>query len=286
VFAGCSGGGGEGDASAGDSGIATAETSSSGATGESDDGGSEGTTGDRLDSLVDDGDGTGATDTGGQDCEMAITATIRDFSSTHPDFEAFWGTSAFTSLVMPTLGADDTPEYNPSAVAPPGYNGSFVQITSAATFSDWYHDVSGTNVPVEVSLDLFDGAPGSGIYTYDNPSFFPVDGAGFNNETFPDTNNGQHNFHFTTEIHLEFVYEPGQEFSFTGDDDLWLFIDRQLVIDLGGLHPALSDTVDLDTLGLTAGQIYPLDLFHAERRHDQSNFRLDTSIDCFMAPID
>jgi fibro-slime domain-containing protein len=34
----------------------------------------------------------------------------------------------------------------------------------------------------------------------------------------------------------------------------------------------------LDSLGLTVGVTYPLDVFHAERHTTQSNFRIDTTI--------
>jgi fibro-slime domain-containing protein len=283
--------------SAGDSGLASAGVTGAEAgdgdgsieTGEADsaDSGDAGDSdGPKLD--VDGSDetaGESGADGGGEDCNSEFVARIRDHRSTHPDFEAFWGSSAFTSLVLPQLGADQTPQYNPSPVAPPGYQGSFTQITSADTFAQWYHDVPDVNVAVDVTLPLTETSPG--VFTYDNSSFFPVDGMGFNDETFPDTGNVEHNFHFTTEVHLEFEYAAGQVFSFTGDDDLWLFIDSELVIDLGGLHGALSDSIELDTLGLTEGETYDFDLFHAERRHNESNFRVDTSIDCFVpAPID
>jgi fibro-slime domain-containing protein len=56
------------------------------------------------------------------------------------------------------------------------------------------------------------------------------------------------------------------------------------VIDLGGLHGEVEGTVDLDTLGLTEGEVYARDIFHAERRHDGSHFRIETSIECFLPP--
>jgi hypothetical protein len=51
-----------------------------------------------------------------------------------------------------------------------------------------------------------------------------------------------------------------------------------LVIDLGGVHGAMSAGVALDSLGLTSGNDYSFDLFFAERHTTQSNFRIDTSI--------
>ncbi|GMU63116.1 MAG: hypothetical protein AMXMBFR34_48790 [Myxococcaceae bacterium] len=70
---------------------------------------------------------------------------------------------------------------------------------------------------------------------------------------------------------------------------MWVFVNRKLALDLGGVHGAESGTVDFDalapSLGLTVGQTYPFDVFHAERHTTESNFRIETSIECFLGGI-
>ena len=78
----------------------------------------------------------------------------------------------------------------------------------------------------------------------------------------------------------EFVYDPhaNQVFRFEGDDDVWVFINGELVIDLGGVHPSKEQFIDLDRLDLEAGETYRLDFFFAERHRTQSNFRIVTTL--------
>jgi fibro-slime domain-containing protein len=208
---------------------------------------------------------------GGPGCNV-LPVTVRDFRIAHPDFEHFTSDAVTTGLVLPALGADGTPTY--------AHAGPTICTTGPDEFADWYHDVAGTNQTVATTIALAETDPG--VYVYDSSAFFPVDGEGFGNEGMA------HNFAFTTEIHTSFRYDGGETFTFRGDDDLWLFINGTLALDLGGLHQPATGTVDLDAqaaaLGISPGNSYPMDIFQAERHTVLSNFRIETTIECFVIP--
>jgi len=112
-------------------------------------------------------------------------------------------------------------------------------------------------------------------------NLLPLDGLGWGN-----TPGQTHNFHFTSEIHGTFTYRGGEIFQFTGDDDVFVFVNGKLALDLGGVHGPESQTIDFDAsaaqLGIAIGSKYRLDVFHAERHLVQSTFRMVTTIDCFI----
>jgi fibro-slime domain-containing protein len=212
----------------------------------------------------------------GPDCQ-ALVATIRDFTpSTHADFEMPSDSDvSYPGLVRDTLGGDGKPVYAPSGMTP--------HTTGPTQFAQWFRDTSGINQAFTVKLALVESSPGH--FTYDSSAFFPIDGMGYGNSGV--ANDGMmHNFHFTTEIRTQFKYRGGEVFNFLGDDDLWLFINGRLAIDLGGLHPALPASVNLDAmataLGIQPGNMYSMDIFHAERHTNASNFHVETTIDCFI----
>jgi fibro-slime domain-containing protein len=197
-----------------------------------------------------------------------LTAAIRDFMTAHPDMEKALGDDR--GLVEDDLGVDNKPVYKPP--------GATVTVSGKTSFDQWYRDVSGVNMHFEIPLPLTEDPPGT--FTFDNELFFPIDNMGWGNEGDP------HNYHFTTEVHGTFAYHGGEQFQFTGDDDVFVFVNKKLALDLGGIHGAEMASIDFDAmasqLGISVGHTYQLDVFHAERHTVDSHFRMVTTIDCFI----
>jgi fibro-slime domain-containing protein len=198
-----------------------------------------------------------------------LEATVRDFSpKTHPDFEAAFESGLDAGIVQSTLGPDDKPVY--------ASIGRTKSTTGAANFNMWFNDTPMINLskPLELQLLPVSGEPG--FFTYDDQDFFPIDDELLGNE------GRGHNFHFTLQASTTFEYRGSEVFSFSGDDDMWVFINRRLAIDLGGLHQSLSANVVIDdfarTAGMTPGSVYPLHFFFAERHTIDSHFTIRTSI--------
>jgi fibro-slime domain-containing protein len=88
----------------------------------------------------------------------------------------------------------------------------------------------------------------------------------------------KHNYSFSMKVSAQFKYVKGQYFEFRGDDDVWVYINNRLVVDIGGCHSPIEGAVNLDTLGLTEGVEYPFHIFFSERNATGSNFKMRTSI--------
>jgi fibro-slime domain-containing protein len=236
------------------------------------------------------GDGSDAgVATGNSTCGNLLFGVLRDFrgrneSGGHPDFEGpLYGMAVTPKLVAPELDPTQKPVYasmceegraSPAPTCP--FN---AQTTTQARFDEWYRFTANVNQPY--LLHLWFAPQPNGLFTFQSLFFYPLDNAGWGNSG-TGKEGKPHNFSFTTELHTRFKYNGGETFQFDGDDDVWVFINNHLAVDLGGLHPKASSSVSLDAsaqqLGITKGQVYDLALFHAERHTPESTFRIDTNL--------
>lgn len=205
---------------------------------------------------------------------ISLTGTIRDFSSSHPDFQR--------SIGGLEKGAVESTLVNGKPVLS-AIGEASTQFSDAANFSEWFTDVAGVNERTRHAIELSEAVDGDGLFKYSSNSFFPIDNQLLGNE------GRSHNYHFTYEIAGTLSFEKDDMFTFTGDDDLWVFVNGELVLDIGGVHGAISDTFKgsdlIADLGLAENTNYSYSIFFAERHTTQSNFAITTSLALETTPV-
>lgn len=253
-------------------------------------------------------DGTSATNPDFEDPPYNIDET----GTANAGYQGPWDDH---EIVADTLGSDGTPVYkNPTGT--PDANGRVTLTTHGKTwFDQWYHDTPNFNLNIQFPLPLTQTEGDGGLqYGYDSEAsgvpygfmtgsgFFPIDDGTaygkpnkvtFGNQSLPVTSNpdpggdpsaSTHNYSFTFELHTVFNYTGGEVFNFRGDDDVFVFINSKIVINLGGVHGPEVATVNVDSLGLTKGSTYPLDFFSVERHVTGSNILFTTTLALQPAP--
>ena len=148
----------------------------------------------------------------------------------------------------------------------------------------------------DVQYDRKSGTIYNGTNGGDESGFYPLENLGYEQPGLltatSKVNNGAKNGGFTLRGESQFVYNKDSKlyFTFTGDDDVYMYINGVLALDLGGAHGRNSKTVNLNDLdatkyGLKEGQVATFTFFYMERCSDASTFGIETNMELVQRAI-
>jgi fibro-slime domain-containing protein len=207
-------------------------------------------------------------------CLSPLTATVRDFLTTHPDFALDDLADEAKGLKLNAVEQELTeiaanewkPVYAWAGNDSYGMDGpNYVPFTTGESFDEWFTDVPGVNHTAQIEMEWTRSHAGTALF--DHWVWYPLDP----DFGWGDEGNDQ-NKDYTVEIVSSFTYQGGEYLRFSAESDLWVFINHHRAIDLGGgIHSYMDREVSLDewasALGLVVGETYDLHIFAADRNH-------------------
>ncbi|CAH3017812.1 unnamed protein product [Porites evermanni] len=169
--------------------------------------------------------------------EKAVTNTTLNSSNYYLDITYY--DFQFSDIDFTGLGAFSNTTYsNPQYILSP--YGSWLAISNSSTtdsFSQWFRSDSLRNrhyqEKLELQKQLETDSNGNTVFRHYNDKFFPVDGRGFGAQGQRDCNtNALRNYGFTAAVRTTFNFNGTEMFAFSGGEELWVYIDKKLVVQI------------------------------------------------------
>ncbi|XP_052065857.1 protein artichoke-like [Mytilus californianus] len=169
----------------------------------------------------------------------SLPVTVYDFTISNDDF----GTAASM-----------TPSNPYHVISPTGSWPAISTDPTSDTFSDWFRDTS-ANIKLDREITLtVDNSSGSDVHNYYSDSYFLADDSGYGAEGQTDCGGILHNFFYTSAIRTGLKFSGNEKLTFGGGEELWVFINKVLVIEIIADRSSASvacQTVDLSAAAAT-----------------------------------
>ncbi len=178
-------------------------------------------------------------------------------------------------FVLHTLDKDKKPVFNEEC------DPADMNVQSPESFAQWFRTIDGVNKEIKTSIAFLPVNEDPYKYGYHPSSFFLIDNQGFGN----DEDNG-HNYNFTVESTFYLLYKKNLPITIrcSSDDDLWLFVNGKLLINLGNRHgyKTSEGTFDPKDYNAKPGDYIEVKLFKADRGTDVCTMDLSVSQDLYI----